>query len=134
MRGAQGRAERRLRDALVVLHEEEVVLLLLQLALQAGSLRGLAGLGSHGAVSLAALEIDAQGLEEHEKHGGVDPVGDGAGSDADEEADAAESVLATSFVDSDLRLDKPCWRSSSRRNLASSSSDNFLSTGARSAL
>ena len=45
----------------------------------------------------------------------------------------ADGVLATSFVDSDLRLDKPCCRSSSRLNLASSSSDSFLSTGARSA-
>ena len=56
-----------------------------------------------------------------------------AGREEDAAADA-DKVLATSFVDSDLRLDKPCCRSSSRLNLASSSSDNFLSTGARSAL
>ena len=52
----------------------------------------------------------------------------------DEDAAAeADKVLATSLVDKDLRLDKPCCRSSSRLNLASSSSDNFFSTGARSA-
>ena len=57
-----------------------------------------------------------------------------AGREEDAAAAEADKVLATSFVDKDLRLDKPCCRSSSRLNLASSSSDNFLSTGARSAL
>ena len=55
------------------------------------------------------------------------------GRDDDDAAAEADKVFATSFVDSDLRRDNPCCRSSSRLNLASSSSDNFLSTGARSA-